>query len=144
MTTTRPYSIERVYDAPLSKVWKAITDKNDMKQWYFDLSEFKAEPGFRFSFSGKGSKGELYVHHCEVKEVIPEKKLSYSWTYENVSGYSLVTFELFKEGNKTRLKLTHEGIESFGSTSPDFAKESFAAGWTELIGKLLKDFVEKA
>jgi uncharacterized protein YndB with AHSA1/START domain len=143
MTTAQPFTIERVYDAPVSKVWKAITDKNEMKQWYFDLAEFKAEPGFKFSFSGKGSKGENYVHLCEVKEVIPEKKLSYSWTYETVPGYSLVTFELFKEGDKTRLKLTHEGIESFATTNPDFAKESFAAGWTELIGKHLNDFLSK-
>jgi len=143
MTTTQPYSIERMYNAPVSRVWKAITDKNDMKQWYFDLAEFKAEPGFKFSFSGKGRKGEDYLHLCEIKEVIPEKKLSYSWTYKGYPGYSLVTFELFKEGDKTRVKLTHEGIESFASNGPDFAKESFNEGWTQLIGTSLRDFVEK-
>ena len=143
MNKTQPYSIERTYNAPVSKVWKAITDKNDMKQWYFDLAEFKAEPGFQFSFSGQGRKGEQYLHLCEVKEVVFEKKLSYSWTYKDQPGYSVVTFELFEEGDKTRVKLTHEGIESFASNNPDFAKESFMAGWNEIIGKLLKEFVEK-
>lgn len=143
MTTAQPFTIERSYNAPVSKVWKAITDKNDMKQWYFDLSDFKAEPGFKFSFNGKGRKGETYVHLCELKEVVFEKKLSYSWTYEGLPGYTLVTFELFKEGDKTRVKLTHEGIESLAGNGPDFAKESFAEGWTQLIGTLLGNFVEK-
>jgi uncharacterized protein YndB with AHSA1/START domain len=43
-----PFVIERTYNAPIAKVWKALTDKNDMKQWYFDLSEFKPEVGFEF------------------------------------------------------------------------------------------------
>ena len=60
-----------------------------------------------------------------------------------MKGYSVVTFELFPEGDATRLKLTHEGIESFRENGPDFAKESFMQGWTELIGTLLKNFIEK-
>lgn len=137
-----PFVIERTYNAPVEKVWRAITDRDQMKQWYFDIAEFKAEAGFKFQFSGKGSKGELYLHLCEVKEVIPNKKLSYSWTYDNYEGYSVVTFELFGENGTTRLKLTHEGLETFPAL-PDFAKESFTAGWTEIIGTSLKKFVEQ-
>lgn len=139
----KPFEIERTYNAPVEKVWQAITDKAQMKQWYFDMDAFQPEVGFEFSFSGQGSKGEPYVHLCQVKEVIPNRKLSYSWTYSNYEGYSVVTFELFDEGDKTRLKLTHEGLDSF-PRHPDFAVESFTAGWTELIGKNLKEFVEKA
>ncbi len=138
-----PFVIERTYNAPVSKVWKAITDKDQMKQWYFDIAAFKPEPGFAFSFTGQGSKGEDYVHLCEVKEVIPNRKLSYSWRYRGYEGSSVVTFELFEEAGKTRLKLTHEGLESFPK-HPDFAVESFTKGWTELIGKHLKEFVEAA
>ena len=43
---TEPIILERTLDAPVSKVWKAITDKNEMKQWYFNLADFKAEIGF--------------------------------------------------------------------------------------------------
>ena len=39
----QPIVLERVFNMPLSKVWKAITDKNEMKKWYFDLAEFKAQ-----------------------------------------------------------------------------------------------------
>ena len=139
-----PFIIERTYNAPVEKVWKAITDKNEMKQWYFDLAEFKPEVGFEFQFAGQGSKGESYVHHCKITTVIPGKKLSYSWQYEGLPGYSLVTFELFPEGDKTRLLLTHEGLETFpGATNPDFSKESFSKGWNQIIGTNLADFVEK-
>lgn len=138
-----PFIIERTYNAPIEKVWKAITDKEDMKQWYFDLEEFKAEPGFEFRFYG-GTPEKQYLHLCKVTEVIPGKKLTYSWRYDGYEGNSFVTFELFDEGDKTRLKLTHAGLETFPSGNPDFAKENFIAGWTDLIGRLLKDFVEKS
>lgn len=141
---TEPIVIEKTYNAPIEKVWKAITDKEEMKNWYFDLSEFKPEPGFEFQFVGKGKQGEDFLHLCKVKEVIPNKKLSYSWRYDGYKGDSLVTFELFEEGNKTRVKLTHEGLESFPATpNKDFAKENFMEGWTWIIGTGLKEYVEK-
>lgn len=141
--SAKPFIIERTYAAPVRKVWEAITDKVKMKQWYFDLSEFKPVVGFEFSFSGQGSTGETYVHLCKVLEVIDTRKISYSWTYKDHPGYSVVTFELFEEGkDKTRLKLTHEGLETFPGTG-DFAPASFEAGWTELIGTLLKNFLAK-
>ncbi|MBT1711730.1 SRPBCC domain-containing protein [Fulvivirgaceae bacterium PWU5] len=143
METAQPFVIERTYNAPVEKVWKAITDKDQMKEWYFDLEEFIPEVGFEFTFAGKGHKGEQYIHRCKILEVIPQKKLTHTWTYENHPGYSTVTFELFSEGTQTRVKLTHAGLESFPQNNPDFAKESFAGGWTELVGKLLRQYVEK-
>ena len=47
-------------------------------------------------------------------DVVDGKKLTYSWRYDGYPGNSFVTFELFGEGQKTRLKLTHEGIETLG------------------------------
>ena len=138
--TTEPFVIEGTYYAPVSKVWKAITDKDDMKKWYFELSDFKPEAGFEFQFKGSGSDGTEYLHLCKITEVIPNKKHTYSWSLQ---GKSYVTFELFDEGDKTKLKLTHAGLETFPENKPDFAKESFAQGWTEIIGKNLKEFVEK-
>ena len=135
--------VEKTYNAPVERVWKAITDKNEMKKWYFDLSEFKAEPGFEFQFYGEGREGQKYLHLCKITGVVTRKRISYTWRYENFEGDSVVTFELFEEGNKTRLKLTHSGIKSFKANGPDFAFGSFTQGWTELIGTLLKNYVEK-
>jgi uncharacterized protein YndB with AHSA1/START domain len=143
MNTAQPFVIERSLNAPIDRVWKAISDKDEMKQWYFDLAAFKPEPGFEFSFYGQGHKGEQYLHLCKILEVIPGKKLSYSWSYKDHPGYSVVTFELFEEGSRTKIRLTHAGLETFPADNADFAKESFMQGWTELIGSSLKKFVEK-
>jgi hypothetical protein len=53
----------------------------------------------------------------------------------------LVTFELFADGDKTRLKLRHEGLETFPKT-PSFARKSFMEGWTQIIGSSLREFLE--
>ena len=135
--------IERLFNAPVQQVWKAITDKEQMKRWYFDLSDFKPEIGFEFSFPGQGHKGEQYLHLCTVKEVVVEKKLAYSWTYKDQPGYSVVTFELIPEQGGTRVKLTHQGIETFPA-HPDFAKESFTEGWTYIIGTALNEFLQSS
>ena len=135
------FVIERTYNAPVNKVWKAITDRDLMQQWYFNIAAFKPEVGFEFTFDG-GSKEKTYTHLCKVLEVVPNKKLSYSWRYKDYEGYSVVTFELFDEGEKTRLKLTHTGLETFPQVSKDFSKESFTQGWTHIIGTSLKNFVE--
>lgn len=138
-----PFIIERTMNASVEKIWQAITDKEQMKQWYFDIADFKPEIGFEFQFEG-GDESKTYLHYCKIIEAIPNKKLSYSWRYEGYEGISFLTFELFAEENKTRLKLTHEGLESFPQNLPSFAKESFAAGWTQIIGTNLPHFVEAA
>jgi len=136
----KPFEIERTYNAPVALVWKALTDKNEMKKWYFDLEEFKPEVGFTFEFEG-GPDDRKYIHHCEITEVIENQKLTYSWAYVGYEGCSYVTFDLFDEGNKTHLKLIHSGLDTFPPLA-DFAKENFAMGWNEIIGKNLKEFVE--
>jgi len=138
-----PFVIERILNSPVSAVWQAITDKEKMREWYFDVDAFKPELGFEFRFSGTGAKGEQYLHICRVTAAIPLQKLAYTWKYDGYPGQSQVTFELFAEGDKTRLRLTHEGIETFAANGPDFAKSSFTQGWTGLIGKSLPAYLER-
>jgi uncharacterized protein YndB with AHSA1/START domain len=137
-----PIILERTFNAPADKVWKALTNIDQIRQWYFKLEDFKAEPGFEFQFEG-GPDDRKYLHKCRITEVVPGKKLQYSWRYEGYEGNSFVTFELIPEGNKTRLKLTHEGLETFPMNNPDFDRKNFMAGWTQIIGTSLKEFVEK-
>ena len=138
---TQPVIVERTYNASAPIVWKAITDKNEMKKWYFELAEFKAEKGFKFQFGGGPSPEKQYHHLWEVTEVIPEKKLTYSWSYEGYPGISYVTFELFPDANKTLLKLSHEGLETFPKENPDLAAGNFAEGWNHIITISLKEFL---
>jgi uncharacterized protein YndB with AHSA1/START domain len=132
--------VERTFNAPVTRVWKALTDVEQVRVWYFDLKEFKPEVGFEFEFVVE-HEGMKYHHLCKVTEVIPQKKLAYTWRYKGYEGNSLVTIELFAEGDETRLKLTHEGLDSFPKL-PSFARNSFEAGWTEIIGSELKKFLE--
>ncbi|HTQ31192.1 MAG TPA: SRPBCC domain-containing protein [Opitutaceae bacterium] len=139
---TEPLLVERIFDAPVSLVWAALTTREGIVRWSFsDLSAFKPEPGFEFSFTGE-KDGRKFLHRCKVTEAIPEKRLAYSWRYEGHAGDSLVSFDLFAEGVKTRLRLTHLGLESFPPV-PDFARENFEFGWTSLIGSSLKEAVEQ-
>lgn len=137
-----PIILERVFNAPISKVWEAITDKNEMKKWYFDFEEFKPQTGFNFQFSGGPDGGKQYLHLCEITEAIPEKKLTYSWRYDGYSGNSFVTFELFEQGENTVLRLTHDGIETFPEENPDLAKHNFVEGWNHIIHTSLKNYLE--
>ena len=139
---TKPLIIKRTFNAPIHRVWTAITDSKQMKEWYFDFNEFKAEKGFKFQFTG-GDEHVQYLHECEVLHVDPPHKLSYSWVYPAYQGYSVLTWELFSEGDdRTRLKLTHEGLESFPQDNPNFRVESFTAGWTYFVNEALPAYVE--
>ena len=134
--------IERTFNAAVTRVWEALTNVDQMRQWYFDLKDFMPEIGFEFEFVVE-HEGNTYHHLCKVTEVIPQKKIAYTWRYKGEPGNSLVTFELFPEGNKTRLKLTHTGIETFPKT-PAYARKNFEAGWTAIIGSELKQFLESS
>src|SRR5215212_1536582 len=128
-----PLVKEVVLDAPVDKVWKALTEKDQMKQWYFDLAEFKPEVGFEFQFYGE-KDGTKFLHLCKIKEVITNKKLSHTWTYEShLEAETLVTWELFPENGKTRLRLTHEGLEKLPQ-DPNYARENFVQGWDAILG----------
>ena len=141
-TQVEPIIVERTFNAPITKVWKALTDVDQMREWFFDLKEFKPEVGFEFGFMVE-HEGNAYDHRCKITEVIPQKKIAYTWRYGGHEGNSLVTIELSPEDDKTRLKLTHEGLDTFPKT-PGFARENFEKGWTTLIGTELKQFVEKS
>ena len=134
--------LERLLNAPVDIVWKALTDADEMRKWYFDISRFELTVGNKFGFSGTGSDGTKYEHICQVKEIIPQRKLSYTWAYKDFPGESLLTFELTSEGNKTRLNLVHSGLNTFPE-HPDFSTESFTGGWTHIMGSLSR-YVESS
>ena len=137
----KPLIVERTYNANTQRVWKAIADRDHMEEWYFDLEEFKPEVGFKFKFEG-GPPEKSYLHLCKVTDVIEGRKIQYSWRYDQYPGNTLVTFELFPEGDNTRVRLSHEGLETLPHDNPDFAKENFQEGWNSFIGEELKKFVE--
>lgn len=138
----QPILIQRIFQSPALKVWTALTDKKEMKKWYFDLAEFKAEKGFRFQFPGGPDPEKPYLHLCEVTAVIPLKKLTYSWRYDGYPGISYITFELEELGDRTLLKFMHEDIDTFPKENPDLAKANFIKGWDQIINTSLREYLE--
>jgi len=139
--SSEPVIVERTYTSSAAKVWSALTSSAEMRQWYFDIADFKPVLGFEFNFKA-GRPGNEFLHLCRVTEVVPERKIAYSWRYEDVAGNSLVEFELFPEGEKTRVRVTHSGLETFPKSRPDLARENFVEGWTAILGESLKSYLE--
>lgn len=132
--------LEKEFNVSSDIIWHAITDKESMTKWYFEITDFKLLVGYKFQFEG-GEENKRYNHLCEIIEIIPKEKLKYSWKYEGYTGLSFVTFEISANGDKTTLKLTHEGIETFDN--PDFIRSNFVSGWDYLINESLHQFIEK-
>ncbi|HOI87887.1 MAG TPA: SRPBCC family protein [Lentimicrobium sp.] len=126
--------------APVSRVWDAITDKSQMKDWYFDIQDFVPETGAVFNFYEPGNARQFH-HRCKILEIIPMQKFSHTWTHPSHSkGESLVTWLLESVGDTTNLILIHEGTENFKDGGSMFSTESYLAGWNELL-LMLKNYI---
>jgi uncharacterized protein YndB with AHSA1/START domain len=134
-----PVVVERTYGASIDDVWKAITEIGQMKQWYMPaLRAFEPRVGFETQFTVE-HEGNKFPHVWKVTEVVPGKKIAYTWKFPGHPGESLATFELFAEGENTRLKLTHNGLETHdGRNNPALARKNFKWGWNELGNELEK------
>src|SRR5882762_2242014 len=139
-----PVIIERVYNAPVNRVWGAITDLEKMRKWYFPtLVEFEPEVGFETMFDVPHN-GKVFPHIWKVIEVVLNKKISYEWKFGGYPGNSVVSFELFEDDGKTKIILTHSKLETFrGDLNPDLEAKNFVQGWTHFIGTALKEYVEQ-
>ena len=133
--------LERTYNAPVAKVWSALTDVDKLRQWYFNVTGFEPKVGYKFEFTGESDCAE-YVHLCEVTEVEENRKIAYTWTYEGLEGHSVVSWELFPDGDKTKVVITHVGLDTFPKHK-DFTRESFTGGWTYFLEEALEKFLAK-
>lgn len=125
--------LERLLDASVETVWRYLTEAELRRAWFMGGSD--ARPGGEF---------ELVVDHDNLSD---EKNVPYPEGYAQFKGSvwsekvirfdpphllettfqsgknGTVTYELFPEGDRTRLVLTHSGIES-GTGAQDFG-----TGW---------------
>ncbi|UOE42000.1 SRPBCC domain-containing protein [Chryseobacterium suipulveris] len=134
--------VKQRVNAPVEKVWNALTDKAQMKEWYFDIPDFELGLHNEFNFYEPGDAKKFH-HHGEILEIIPQSKLKHSWSYPEYSkDKTLVKWELEPDGEGTMVTLTHKGLENFDHLGLDFATSNFEDGWKEIVGKALKDYVE--
>ncbi len=140
---SKPIVTEQIYHAPIEVVWKAITDKDQMRQWFFEpMTEFEPEPGFETQFIVK-VEDQVYLHLLKLIDVVPLKRIVYDWRYGGYPGISTVAWDLSETAKGTKLVLTHEGIETFPQDNPVFSRESGQGGWDYFIRDSLKRFLQR-
>jgi uncharacterized protein YndB with AHSA1/START domain len=143
--------LERMLDAPPQTVWRYLTEAELRGQWFMGGTD--ARPGSEFDLlvdhdklsdedvpypeSYAAFKGAVWSE--KVLRFEPPRLLETSFQ----SGKNgTVTYELFPDGERTRLVLTHSGIES-GTGAQDFG-----SGWNShltvlqerLAGRSVRDF----
>ncbi|MDA3954719.1 MAG: SRPBCC domain-containing protein [Bacteroidales bacterium] len=140
---TEPIIVEQTFNTSVNNVWDAITNVDQMTQWFFEnIESFKPEVGFETNFNVQ-SVSRSFMHLWKITEVVPFKKIVYSWRYEGISGEAIVWFELIELGKQTKLRLTNIGLESFPKHIPEFTKENCIGGWNYFIKDRLKIFLNK-
>jgi uncharacterized protein YndB with AHSA1/START domain len=103
----RDLRFEAVYPYPIEKVWRAITDPKAISQWLME-NDFEPKLGHKFMFRSKPQPGWDGIVNCEVLELDPPRRLSYSWSGGGLN--TMVTFLLEPATKGTRLRLEHKGF----------------------------------
>ena len=138
----KPIVVEVTFDVSIGELWKAITELKQMTQWFFDnIEAFRPKVGFETRFVIE-NEGRSFPHLWKITEVEPLRKITYNWKYEGYAGDSFVAFELFDEGENTRLKLTHTITKDFPQDIPEFTRESCIGGWNYFIRQSLVDYLK--
>jgi uncharacterized protein YndB with AHSA1/START domain len=123
---------ELLIDAPGARVWSHITDPAKIAGWLME-NDFEATPGRAFRMDC-GAEGPITF---KVLEVVPEKKLVYSWSSAHVAVETLVTITLAPDKNRTRLVLVHSGWDALPPSEQGLAGP-FDRGWDERLEILRK------
>jgi uncharacterized protein YndB with AHSA1/START domain len=136
--------------APPERVFKALTDPNELKRWFTNPScpvkswEMDARAGGRYGYATE--KGTVVVNnvsefecHGEILEYVPPRMLAYTWIanwHGDTTRRTVVTWELTPKAGGTHVKVTHSGL-----AQEPVARKDYSGGWTGVVEKL-KKFVE--
>lgn len=125
--------LERLLDAPRETVWRYLTEADLRERWFMggtdakgvgefqlmiDHDKLSDEPDVPYPESYESFKGAVWTE--KVTRFDPPKLLE--TTFQGGKN-GIVTYELFSEGPKTRLVVTHRGI-----VSPS-GFQDFGGGW---------------
>ena len=139
--TDEPIVVEETFLVSKKILWAAITEHNQMIQWFFEvIKAFEPTIGFETQFIIEHG-GRIFPHLWKIIHVEPYKKISYNWKYEGYVGDSEVSFEISEFKDKSKLKVTHQVLESFPQDIPEFQRESCLGGWNYFIKQRLKNYL---
>jgi uncharacterized protein YndB with AHSA1/START domain len=133
-------------DASLSAVFRALTDEKELTQWFPNQGAIlEARVGGAMEFKFLRPDGEKHMFRGKVLEIVPNKKLSYSWNpfHAPNSSDEIITWTLepVDGGRRTRVTLVHTGLkESKEDVEKGF---SYEAGWTHFLSQLVEHCKKK-
>jgi uncharacterized protein YndB with AHSA1/START domain len=132
---------ETEIDAPPTKVWAALTDPEQIKEYMFGSQvETDWTPGSRILWKGE-YEGKPYEDKGEVVEVEPERRLKVTHfspltgQEDRPENYHTLLYELEERDGQTRVSLSQD------NNSSEEAAEHSRENWETMLGGL-KRFVE--
>ena len=138
-TTTEALKLEvkRVLSAPVDRVFAAWTDAQSLRQFitpgnpgHADV-ECDVRVGGKFRIDMIGKDGKVFKHNGEYLEVLPPKRLKFTWISAATNQRpTVVTIDFKSLGDKTEITLVHDGLDSVKNV------EGHTKGWTEIVGQL--------
>jgi len=138
---TQHILVEEVFPHAAEILWKTLTSGELMGRWLMmQPTGYEAVPGNHFTYQTTPAGAWDGVIQCEVLEVRPNERLSYSWRggHEGNTEYgsrldTVVTFTLAKVEGGTRLRVVHSG---FITPKNDSAYKNMSGGWKKVIGRI--------
>jgi uncharacterized protein YndB with AHSA1/START domain len=121
---------------PPEKVWRALTDPVLLAEWLLPVIDLKLEPGAEFTFKTQAYPGWDGTVNCQLVEIEPHRKLTYTWTVPFLD--TVVTFTLTPTASGTRLSLVQSGFKA--EQGREFGGARY--GWKMMGGKLA-DLLER-
>ncbi len=118
--THAAFELRRDYEAPVARVWHALTDQTAKERWFggppgsFEVLERQIEvrAGGRERLKGRWEGGVVSTFEATYHDVIPNERLIYSYEMrldDKKISVSLATLQLKEEGAKTTLIVTEQG-----------------------------------
>jgi len=111
----RDIQLTRLFDAPRSLVFEAMSKPEHITQWWGRLGdgysvpvcEVDLRPGGKWRFVNRTPKGELATFYGVYREIAPPERMVFTEIFEPFpDAESVVTVVLTDENGKTRLTLT--------------------------------------
>jgi uncharacterized protein YndB with AHSA1/START domain len=142
MSNKLSVTVSKHINAPVNKVWQALTDPALIKQWLFGTdtkSDWKK--GSRITYSGEW-EGKHYEDKGEIIDIVPERLLHTTY-FSSMSGkedrpenYANVMYEITPQNGGSLLSISNDNIDD--EKTQQHVKEN----WTMVL-ETMKKLLEK-